>query len=331
MKNMKLRLVFDAVLGLLLVFEMLYSLTGDVLHELVGALFFATIVAHLVFTRTWSRSVVRSMKARRKLSGDQWARVIIALLLVIFGAVLAVSSVIISNLLWANGGFLSGGVYCFWSFVHTASAYGLCVVAAVHLLIHWVFVAKVLNISYDPARRRAINTAMGAVAGVTAVAIGVVGLQALAAYGARPMNGEGRRRGAGRNGTGSNREGAPGAEGDLPGDGSNGYYDPDSGEGGAAPSGPEGSEEAVPSQRNQRGQRRRGTEEGNGFGSSGEGNGSNGGSGSNGGNGTVPESGSGSGSNGGNGGSASDICTLCRKRCSLSAPKCNKPYAAGLI
>lgn len=30
-------------------------------------------------------------------------------------------------------------------------------------------------------------------------------------------------------------------------------------------------------------------------------------------------------------GSSSGICTLCGKRCSLSTPKCNKPYAAGLI
>lgn len=29
--------------------------------------------------------------------------------------------------------------------------------------------------------------------------------------------------------------------------------------------------------------------------------------------------------------SASGICTLCRKQCSLSAPKCDKPYAAGLL
>ena len=28
---------------------------------------------------------------------------------------------------------------------------------------------------------------------------------------------------------------------------------------------------------------------------------------------------------------ATGICTLCRKQCPLSAPKCDKPYAAGLL
>ena len=37
-------------------------------------------------------------------------------------------------------------------------------------------------------------------------------------------------------------------------------------------------------------------------------------------------------SNSGNSGSTvSGICTLCRKQCPLSAPKCNKPYEAGLL
>ena len=37
------------------------------------------------------------------------------------------------------------------------------------------------------------------------------------------------------------------------------------------------------------------------------------------------------GSTSGNSSSSSGVCTLCRKRCSLSAPKCDKPYEAGLL
>ena len=48
--------------------------------------------------------------------------------------------------------------------------------------------------------------------------------------------------------------------------------------------------------------------------------------------GSASGSGSGSGSGSENGSSTvSGICTLCRKQCSLSAPKCNKPYEAGLL
>ena len=37
------------------------------------------------------------------------------------------------------------------------------------------------------------------------------------------------------------------------------------------------------------------------------------------------------GSSGDSSSTATGICTLCRKQCPLSAPKCNKPYAAGLL
>ncbi len=369
MKKIRMRLGFDIALGLLLIFEMLYTLTGNVLHELVGVVFFATMAAHLVFARKWSGSMVRSLKECQKLSGEQKARLAIAIALALCAVALAVSSVAISNLLGPSPEYLLSGAYTACCLVHTVSAYGMCVLAVVHLLIHWVFVAKVLKISYNPERRQAINTAMGAVAGVAAVAIGAAGLQAVASFADVPVAdqlGEGVPGGrnssgpndSGRNGSGGNGGEGPDADGDLPADGSNGNNAPDSNEGEAAPSSPEGSEEAAPSQRNQRGQRRRGTEEGGDPSSSGEGSSSNGrngsnapddgsasgsdgsndrqpnsgnGSGSNGSNGTAPDSGNGSGSNGGNGSSTSDICTLCRKYCPLSAPRCNKPYAAGLI
>lgn len=356
MKKISMRLGFDLALGLLLIFEMLYTLTGNALHELMGVVFFATMVAHLVFARKWNGSMVRSLKEHQKLPGEQKARLVIAIALAVCAIAVAGSSVAISNLLGPSPEYLLSGAYTAWCLVHTVSAYGMCILAVVHLLLHWVFVAKVLKISYNPERRQAINTAMGAVAGVAAVAIGASGLQAVASFADVPVAGqlgegvpggrngsnapddnstsgadgpEGRQpnsgNGSGRDGFGGNGGEAPDADGGLPADDSNGQGAPNGNEGDSAPSGPEGGEEAVPSQRNQRGQRRRGTEEGSGSGSSGEGDSSSGG------NGTAPDSGNGSGSNGGNGSSTSDICTLCRKYCPLSAPRCNKPYAAGLI
>lgn len=339
MKKIRMRLGFDIALGLLLIFEMLYTLTGNVLHELVGIVFFATMAAHLVFARKWSGSMVRSLKERRKLPDEQKARLAIAIALALCAVALAVSSVAISNLLGPSPEYLLSGAYIAWCLVHTVSAYGMCVLAVVHLLLHWVFVAKVLKISYNPERRQAINTAMGAVAGVAAVAIGASGLQAVASFAGVPLAGQlddgasGGRNGSGRKGSGANGGEAPDPDGELPADDFNGRgsadddgeLPADDNKSDGVPSDPEGSEEAAPSQRNQRGQRRRGMEEGSSSGSSGDGNGSNDG------NDIAPDFGNGSGSNDGNGGSTSDICTLCRKYCPLSAPRCNKPYAAGLI
>ena len=53
MGSMQKRIIFDVALSVLLVFEMLYQLTGNALHEIVGAAFFACIVVHLVFAAKW--------------------------------------------------------------------------------------------------------------------------------------------------------------------------------------------------------------------------------------------------------------------------------------
>ncbi len=89
MKKIRKRLGFDIALGLLLIFEMLYTLTGNVLHELVGVVFFATMAAHLVFARKWSGSMVRSLKERQKLPGEQKARLVIAIALALCAVALA--------------------------------------------------------------------------------------------------------------------------------------------------------------------------------------------------------------------------------------------------
>ena len=56
------RIAFDAVLSVMLVFEMFIQYTGDFLHEVVGFAFFATIVAHLLFSRTWMSSTVKAAR-----------------------------------------------------------------------------------------------------------------------------------------------------------------------------------------------------------------------------------------------------------------------------
>ena len=51
----KTKMALDVVLTLLIVFEMLIQYTGNFFHEVMGFVFFATIVTHLVFSSAWMK------------------------------------------------------------------------------------------------------------------------------------------------------------------------------------------------------------------------------------------------------------------------------------
>lgn len=303
MTRMRKRLILDGVLGVLLIFEMFYSLTGNLLHEIVGILFFVTVGIHLWLTRQWTKTMGRFLKQRKTLNPMNIARMVIAVLLAICGLVLLASSVMTSHLLGMTGLDLAGRTYATWSFIHTLSAYGLCIVVLGHLAIHWVSVVKALRIPYNPQRRQAINAAATGVVAIGAVALGVVGAQALG------LNGRGQHASAVPNGNGTSPQSKD------PGQGNNRR----NGQG----FGPKG-------QRNGKG---------NGYG-----NGSGNGSGS--GNGKGNENRNGNGGSQGNGSNGYDsapradssegtstegTCPLCRERCPLSSPRCQKPFNAGII
>ena len=62
--NLKNRLHFDIFMTALLAFEMFYEMTGNTLHEIVGAALFGTIAVHLALSAKWARSMSRSMSGR---------------------------------------------------------------------------------------------------------------------------------------------------------------------------------------------------------------------------------------------------------------------------
>lgn len=173
---MRNRVLFDIVLTLALVFEMLYQFTGNLAHEIVGALFFCCIIAHLALNRKWIGSIpksvaTRSMAKRNKLLFG------VACLLAVDVLLLAFSSLIISEQLWRAGVNLSalnpGNV---WYPIHVGSSYALCILVLLHLSLHWVNVADALKIEYDPSRREAISSGVNAVFMIGAVALGIGGI-----------------------------------------------------------------------------------------------------------------------------------------------------------
>ena len=171
------RIAFDAVLSIMLIFEMFIQYTGDFLHEVVGFAFFATIVAHLLFSRTWMSSTVKAARAG-KLPTRRRFKAVIGIALGVCMLLLGVSSIAISQIL-ASFGFSMVGSYLVWKALHTFSSYALCILVVVHLTSHWASLASSLRIEYNPARRQAIGFGVKGVATLGAVALGVSGMQSL--------------------------------------------------------------------------------------------------------------------------------------------------------
>ena len=172
MSKKTVRVIFDVLLTIMIVFEMFIQYTGNFLHEVIGFVFFATVVAHLILSAKWMKGVARSAR-RGRLSMRNGALAAMGILLAGTMLILGVSSVAISNVLSSAGLVWTLGSYSMWATVHAASSYALCALVAVHLAMHWAFLASAFKVEYDPSRRRAISAGVHAIAGVGAVALGI--------------------------------------------------------------------------------------------------------------------------------------------------------------
>lgn len=175
MKSVRGRIVFDLLLTALLLFECLHQITGNVLHEVVGAAFFVCIIVHLGFASRWIKSAAGAL-GRGEMSKRQKKLAVVAILLALDLIVLIFSSVIISQLLWDAGfdftGLNPGNI---WYPIHTVAAYGLCILVLGHLSMHWKTVADTLRVPYDPSRREAIASGVNAVVLIGGIALGITG------------------------------------------------------------------------------------------------------------------------------------------------------------
>ena len=313
------RVAFDVALTAMIVAEMFIQFTGVFLHEVIGFAFFATVVAHLALSAKWIKGTAGSVR-RGAMTGRRTALAAMGILLAVNMAVLGASSVAISTILSSAGLEWAFGPYAAWATVHAVSSYTLCALVALHLGMHWAFLASAFRVPYDPSRRRAINAGVNAVAAMGALALG-----AMAVRQAAPLVGPGSASAAtgdgGESSAGSDGENVFGSVSDVRADG--GAYSASSGsakgargagkmgrKGADAPSSSDGSadsgasaRESVPVQDEAPSYEEPSSEEDSG--------------------GPVPESDDSS--------TVSGTCTLCRKQCPLSAPQCDKPYRAGLL
>ena len=196
MKGRSARMALDGALTILLIASMLAQLTGVIAHEIIGVVFLIAVVAHIVNSFWWMKTVARLVE-NAQVKGGQLALFVVAVLLGVAVAVLAVSSVPISRLLYQVG-LAPKVMSSMWLAVHKVSAFLLCILAVVHLAMHWVSILKHLNIPFDPSKRKAIGLGVKAISCAGIVALGVVGFNSLELFAGLGENadGEGSREGS---------------------------------------------------------------------------------------------------------------------------------------
>ena len=196
MKGRSARMALDGALTILLIASMLAQLTGVIAHEIIGVVFLLAVVAHIVNSFWWMKTVARLVE-NAQVKGGQLALFVVAVLLGVAVALLAVSSVPISRLLYQVG-LAPKVMSSMWLAVHKASAFMLCILAVVHLAMHWASILKHLNVPFDPSKRKAIGLGVKAISCAGIVALGVVGFNSLELFAGLGENadGEGSREGS---------------------------------------------------------------------------------------------------------------------------------------
>lgn len=196
MKGRSARMALDGALTILLIASMLAQLTGVIAHEIIGVVFLLAVIAHIVNSFWWMKTVARLVE-NAQVKGGQLALFVVAVLLGVAVAVLAVSSVPISRLLYQVG-LAPKVMSSMWLAVHKVSAFLLCILAVVHLAMHWASILKHLNIPFDPSKRKVISLGVKAISCASIVALGVVGFNSLELFAGSGENadGEGSREGS---------------------------------------------------------------------------------------------------------------------------------------
>ena len=309
------RIVLDTALTIMIIVEMFIQFTGVFLHEVIGFAFFATVIAHVVLSAKWIKNTA-STASKGKMTARRTALAVMGILLAVNVVVLGVSSVAISSILESAGFTWTLGSYATWKAVHAASSYTLCALVAIHLGMHWAFLASAFRVPYDPSRRRAISTGVHAAAAVGALALGVMAVNKIA-----PLNSE--NTSSSGNGTATQAR-----EGNM-----FGSVNDSTGNSSSSSSSSSSSNSSGP---HHGGRDRDGMSSSSASPSSSSSSSSASPSGSSAQNSTPSQSGGSAGSASGQSGtgtssSASGICTLCHKECPLSNPKCDKPYRQGLL
>ncbi|MDF2052897.1 DUF4405 domain-containing protein [Priestia megaterium] len=91
-RNILIRLVIDLAMTVLMLVVMAYHVTGNAIHELVGAVLFMLFIFHNILNRRWYKTIIR-----RKYNVRRILKIVVNLLFLVSMIVVVISSVPISR------------------------------------------------------------------------------------------------------------------------------------------------------------------------------------------------------------------------------------------
>ncbi len=147
-KKQKLRIAVDIAMTLLLIVLMAYYITGNLLHEWLGAALYLLFILHHLLNLPWYRALLKG-----RYHAVRTVHTVLNLLLLASMLGLMASSVMISRNVF---GFLGIRTSEFGRRLHMVSAAWSFVLMSAHLGLHWGVAASRVNISPHICRRIAI-------------------------------------------------------------------------------------------------------------------------------------------------------------------------------
>ena len=148
----------DIAMYAILVMQMLYIFTGNLLHEIFGMVFFGCLVVHIIIKRRWIKALVKG-----KLKGSSKAQklsVLLTVLLLLCSVVLMVSGMGVSRTLFPWFNFLRS------SDLHRYLATAVLTLAALHGGMHF----------YIRAKKKKKTAVLISLIGVVCLAFGLFGV-----------------------------------------------------------------------------------------------------------------------------------------------------------
>ena len=129
----KINLASELIMYLALLAQMLYVIVGNVAHEILGIVFFVSLVVHIVIKRYWFKAVFRNLD--KKAASRKFADVVTILLLAA-ACVLMISSMGVSRTLFPWFKFMMEPLF------HRYLATAVLTLSFVHGGMHFYFKAK---------------------------------------------------------------------------------------------------------------------------------------------------------------------------------------------
>lgn len=143
------RYVLDATILALMVVMLLFDITGDLIHEVLGIALFVLVIVHCVLNHKWFRSIPRAL-GDCKGHGRRTFLVVCDILLIVSMTLCAVSSVFVSLSLFAS--VQAVGSRAAWVMLHDSSAYVAFAVMALHFGLHWRAFARYIRVGFSSAK-----------------------------------------------------------------------------------------------------------------------------------------------------------------------------------